>query len=167
MRSRRPVVLLLHKNAAAVRQHEGGDVDRVFFGVFARDCTRLVVASPATEGFSRFDPGNPPAHITERERRSDLPHPAVELSRKTAQHGGFAGQVDAPDSSRDCLESDCAGKFAALLGHVACLLEHSMTRGSIKDALSVLGRGRTAGRDQSFSGLALGAGALPLSAPKP
>jgi hypothetical protein len=53
----RPVVLLLDKNAAAVGQREGGDVDRVSLGVFARDRARLVVPGFASEGFSRFDPG--------------------------------------------------------------------------------------------------------------
>ena len=38
---RRPVVLLLHKNAAAVGQHESCDVDRLSFDMFARDCARL------------------------------------------------------------------------------------------------------------------------------
>jgi hypothetical protein len=55
--ARRSVVLLLHKNAAAVGQHEGCDVDCVSFGMFARDRARLVVAGSASEGFSRFDPG--------------------------------------------------------------------------------------------------------------
>ena len=68
------LILLLHKDAAAVGQKEGRDVDRVSFGVFARDCARLVVAGPASEGLSRFDPGEPLARITEGERRSDLPH---------------------------------------------------------------------------------------------
>jgi hypothetical protein len=62
--ARHPVVLLLHKNATAVGQHEGGDVDGVSLGVFARDCARLVVAGLASEGFSRFDPGEPLAGIT-------------------------------------------------------------------------------------------------------
>ena len=43
--ARRPVVLLLHKNAAAVSQYEGADVDHVSLGVFARDRARLVVAN--------------------------------------------------------------------------------------------------------------------------
>ena len=106
--ARRPVVLLLHKNAATVGQHEGGDVDRVSFGVFARDRARLVVAGRASEGFSRFDPGEPLTQITEGERRSDLPDPAAEVLRKTAEHGGLAEHADAPDSGRDGLESDCA-----------------------------------------------------------
>jgi hypothetical protein len=69
------------------------------------------------------------------------------------------------------LEPDCAGEFAALLGHVARLLEHNMTRGQIGDALSVCGRGHPLTETGVFSslafavaGLALGAGALPLSA---
>ena len=48
------------------------------------------------------------------------------------------------------LSSDCAGEFATLLGHVARLLEHNMTRGQIGDALSVFGRGHPADRDGHF-----------------
>ena len=73
-RSRCPLILLLHKDAAAVGQKEGRDVDRLSLGVFARDRARLVVAGLASESFSRFDPGEPLARITEGERRSDLPH---------------------------------------------------------------------------------------------
>jgi hypothetical protein len=92
--ARCPLILLLHKDAAVVGQKKAANVDRLSLGVFARDRARLVVAGLASEGFSCFDPGEPLASITEGERRSDLPHPAPELLRKTAQHGGLAGQAD-------------------------------------------------------------------------
>lgn len=57
--ARRRVILLLHQNATAVGQHERADVDRVSLSVFARDCARLVVGRPASEGFSCVDLGEP------------------------------------------------------------------------------------------------------------
>ena len=45
--ARPPGVLLLHKNAAAVGQHEGGDVDRVSFGVFVSQL-KLFEGAPVT-----------------------------------------------------------------------------------------------------------------------
>src|ERR1700757_4517211 len=118
--------------------------------MFAPDRAPLIVAGSASEGFSRFDPGKPLAHITEGERRSDLPDPAAELLRKTAQHGRLPGQADTSDSGRDGLQSDCAGELATLLGQVARLLEHNMTRCQIGDALSVFGRGHPAVGDRSL-----------------
>jgi len=73
---------LEHKHTVTVGRSHGIHAEPTTFGLklaghyaeFARDRARLVVAGPASEGFSRFDPGEPLARITEGERRSDLPH---------------------------------------------------------------------------------------------